>query len=481
VIGETVGNYEIVSKIGEGGMGVVYLARHKLIGRKAAIKLLLPRYSSNTEIVTRFFNEARAAAMIDHPGLVDVFDYGHHADGSAYLAMELLSGDTLASALGRELALEPGVCLAVSRQIASAVGAAHAQGIIHRDLKPENIFLVRDPDMPAGLRVKVLDFGIAKLSGDAEPASKTNSGVLLGTPVYMSPEQCRGAGFTDHRTDIYALGCMMFEMSCGRPPFVTEAAGDLLIAHRMTPPPRPSTLAQLPAELEVLILWLLEKSAGDRPQTMNDVVAAIEALTGGARAPSIAAASVSLLEVGPVTVLGKRAPSKDAPHPTTLGGAAAQTVGKVPVRRGGWLAAAAVVFAVAGMVWALGRSSDVRPTPAAVPMPAPVVAATPAAAPPARIKLSIDSLPSGADVFRVSDGVRVGTTPYSFEREPSSGEAVFTLRLEGYTDAAVTLPVSRSGERKLTLTALPPPKKARKKSDGPIGDKGTIDPFPGGH
>ena len=146
-------------------------------------------------MVSRFFNEARAAALIEHPGMVEVYDFGHHANGSAYIVMEYLEGESLAHRLHRERKLPIDLVAALGRQIASAVGAAHAKAIVHRDLKPDNVFLVRDDETASGLRAKVLDFGIAKLAGDGQPGSlKTRTGMLLGTPYYMSPEQCRGAG-----------------------------------------------------------------------------------------------------------------------------------------------------------------------------------------------------------------------------------------------------------------------------------------------
>ena len=161
---EVIGSYRVLRQLGAGGMGVVYLAQHTVIGRHAAIKLLLPQYSADPEIVGRFFNEARSAALIRHPGLVDVYDFGRLPDGSAYLVMEYLTGETLASMLARHGRLPEEIALALARQIAAAVGAAHHKGIVHRDLKPDNIFVVQDEEVPVGVRARILDFGIAKLS-----------------------------------------------------------------------------------------------------------------------------------------------------------------------------------------------------------------------------------------------------------------------------------------------------------------------------
>src|SRR4051794_15308258 len=187
--GDTVGSYAIVRKLGAGGMGEVYLAEHMHIARKAAIKVLLPELSSRQELVARLFNEARATARIRHPGIVEVLDCGVHPNGQAFIVMELLEGDGLGGWLRQrgKLAGEPGVAASLIGQIASALGAAHDQEIIHRDLKPDNVFVVSPGPPPV---IKVLDFGVAKVASDGRPGShQTAGGALLGTPIYMSPEQ----------------------------------------------------------------------------------------------------------------------------------------------------------------------------------------------------------------------------------------------------------------------------------------------------
>jgi serine/threonine-protein kinase len=177
-------------------MGAVFLAEHTTLGKKAAVKVLLPEYSVSTDIVNRFFNEARSATMIRHAGIVDIYDFGKHNNGSAFIVMELLDGESLADRLRREKRLDEALVIDVTRQVAAALAAAHAKGIVHRDLKPDNVFLVPDATIPCGLRAKVLDFGIAKLAGD-HGGMKTQTGAVMGTPAYMAPEQCRGAGNVD--------------------------------------------------------------------------------------------------------------------------------------------------------------------------------------------------------------------------------------------------------------------------------------------
>ena len=278
MIGETVGSYKILEKVGEGGMGVVYRAEHTMIGRVAAIKVLLPEFSTQPNIVKRFFNEARAATAIKHPGIVDVFDYGHHADGSAYIIMEMLEGEPLSQRLARLGKLPVDLAVGIVSQIASALEAAHAKGIVHRDLKPDNVFLVPDPLVPLGERVKLLDFGIAKLAGELRgELEATRAGAVLGTPQYMAPEQCLGLQEVDHRADMYALGCLLFHLLCGRPPFVSEGFGSISIEHMRSTPPSPRKLEpSIPEALEKTMLRLLEKAPTARFQSCGQLIAALE-------------------------------------------------------------------------------------------------------------------------------------------------------------------------------------------------------------
>src|SRR5882724_6409915 len=185
VVGTQVGAYRVLNEIGAGGMGSVWHAEHAMIGRKAAIKMLHAEYSRREEVVTRFFNEARAATAIADPGIVQIFDFGQHTDGTAYIAMEMLEGEPLDQRLRRLVRLPPGDALRIMRQIASSLGVAHVRGIVHRDLKPENIFLVHDPEVAGGERAKILDFGIAKLASDTAGV-KTQTATVMGTPMYMS-------------------------------------------------------------------------------------------------------------------------------------------------------------------------------------------------------------------------------------------------------------------------------------------------------
>jgi serine/threonine protein kinase len=276
LLGAVIGNYQIVRKLGEGGMGAVYLGQHQLLGRRAAIKVLLPALSARPDIVNRFFNEARAVTSISDPGIVQVFDFGYHSDGSAFIVMEYLEGEPLDRRLARMGRLPAAEALRLCRQVASSLAAAHAQNITHRDLKPENIYLVRDGEVASGERSKILDFGIAKLSDDNPGKLKTSTGALMGTPVYMSPEQCRGLSDLDHRSDIYSLGCVLFHLLTGRPPFEGEGMGDIIAAHIREPAPVPSSRApDIAPSVDAVVMRCLAKAPADRYQTMVELAGAI--------------------------------------------------------------------------------------------------------------------------------------------------------------------------------------------------------------
>ena len=288
MIGTTVNNYQIVSLIGEGGMGNVYLARHPMIDRGAAIKVLHPELASDSTLVTRFFNEARAANAIRHPNIIDIIDVGMlPGTERPYLMMELLQGENLAKRIARLGQLTVPQAIEVARQTASALAAAHAKGIVHRDLKPENLFLVPHGSLPGREVVKVLDFGIAKLRSEmGDGRVQTRTGMLMGTPPYMSPEQCRGvSGDIDLRTDVYALGIILFEMVCGAPPFTAAGFGDLLVMHIMQPPPSPRARnPAVPEALEAIIAKALAKTAAERFASMIDLDAALGAVPAGGAA-----------------------------------------------------------------------------------------------------------------------------------------------------------------------------------------------------
>src|SRR5215510_9035130 len=360
-----IGQYRVTGVIGRGGMGAVYAGEHALLGRPAAIKVLLPELSQKQDIVTRFFNEARAATAIRHPGIIEIYDFGWTAEGAAFIVMEHLEGETLARRAARVRFRWP-AALAIARQIAGALSAAHAKGIVHRDLKPDNVFLVPDPEVPGGERIKLLDFGIAKLA-DSSLSNMTSTGTLIGTPTYMAPEQCRGVAI-DHRVDLYALGCVIYELCCGRPPFVGEGTGDVLAAHIYVPVPAMSgAVSAIPPAVEQLVRRLLAKAPPERVQSADELIRAVDAVTPDRIAMTTAPRGV--------------APIATSPSVTTLSGSASTSM-RLPSasRRGRWpLAVFSAAMAAVGVlvVVLLMRSGD-HGGPAAE---SPAIAAAPSTTP----------------------------------------------------------------------------------------------------
>jgi eukaryotic-like serine/threonine-protein kinase len=288
LIGRTINNFQITALLGEGGMGAVYEARHPVIDRRVAIKVLKRELARDRELVARFVNEAKAASSIRHPGIIEVLDVGELDDGIPYLTMQLLEGESLRRRLSRIRRFGVEHALAIVAQAASALTAAHRQGIVHRDLKPDNLYLVPDAAAPYRDLVKVLDFGIAKLRPEfAGPLVRTQTGSILGTPAYMSPEQCRGMTEIDHRSDVYSLGIILYEMLCGELPFFSERQGDLLIRQATEPPRPPRALNSLiPPAVNRAILRALEKPPGARFDSMIAFCAALGVTIGSLDVPA---------------------------------------------------------------------------------------------------------------------------------------------------------------------------------------------------
>jgi serine/threonine-protein kinase len=526
-VADVVGSYRIIGKIGAGGMGAVYVAEHTLLGRQAAIKVLQREMSHRQDLVTRFFNEARAATAVKHPGIVEIYDFGYHTDGSAYIVMEYLEGETLASRLRRTGPLPAARAAALGRQVAGALGAAHARGIIHRDLKPDNIFIVRDPDIADGERTKMLDFGIAKLAaGDQSGISKTRTGEVMGTPAYMSPEQSKGAGNVDARTDLYSLGCILFEMVCGRPPFVAEGGGEVMAQHIFAPVPAPSSITPVTPQLEQFLLRALAKDPAHRFQSAEEMSAALQ----------MAVPPGSLPHVNAPIQVPSRGPFAPVPtQQTTLSAANSAARIAPPSRKRVLIASVVAVVGLASGATAVAISQRVAgsatmakvpevasPVPKAhVPAPRPSTPSTPPQQPPippanptpvtrtatrsapatpptptpltpaptkapAQVTIKLASEPRGADVYRMPQRVPIGTTPLTYSMDAIDGKKiVLVVKRLGYVDQQLAVPADRDTDQTVTLALVaaakphepPPPGPGAGSASPGKPQSGTLDPF----
>ncbi len=490
MIGQTIGSYRILSQLGEGGMGAVFLAEHRVLGRKAAIKVLQKQFSERADLLERFFAEARATGQIDHPGIVQVLDCDVSPNGQPYIVMEYLGGETLAAVLQRRGRLPPAEAVVIARQAALALAAAHEKGIVHRDVKPDNIFVL--PTTPP--LVKLVDFGIAKLADSVRGnVGRTQTGVMMGTPLYMSPEQCRGAGTVDHRTDAYSLGVVIFEMLAGRPPFVYEGMGELVAAHLMESPPQVNTLApETPDDLAALLGDLLKKKAEDRPDTLTVVADRLVALGSSTPPPEpLPLADGRTLTPAPMTPVPVRKAD------TTLGAASGESGGDEediittnPRRRawtlgiaGGALAGIAIaVFASRGTgesPLAAGFGSELAPSApkpvpqvvAAVVSPAPVAAApipdrkiatAPARAPHAaaatdrRVSIAITTTPPGAELCLTSDNRLLGRSPLTVQWPADGKRRTVHVRLPGHNPEQLSFKTDQDLRRSVNLRSLGP-------------------------
>lgn len=390
--------YEILRLLGEGGMGEVYEAEHKGIGKRVAVKVL--REGGRADAASKLVREARLASAIRHEHIIDVTDVGTTEDGRAYFVMELLSGESLAERLRRSGRLSESVAVEIVRQVASALEAAHARGIVHRDIKAENIFLVDRRDRQReGEFVKVLDFGLSKrLSKDGTGSGESGAPrpsleLAVGTPHAMAPEQVRGESDIDARADIYALGVLLFECLTGVPPYVGDRALEIL--RQVMEGKIPSLRARNPeveasAEVERIIRRAMAAERDDRY-------------------PSTA----TLLEDLRRLVAGEKLQFDDETKKRPIVWVAA--VG-LPVLAAAWLLR---------IMWPEPAPALVPPAPIAMPVPVEVKAPLPAT-----ITVRVETTPPGAEI---RDGARVfGTAPFDLVLPRSESPLKLTFHLEGY-------------------------------------------------
>ncbi len=488
-IGSTVGNYEVIAKLGSGAMGSVYLAEHPSIGKRVALKVIHTDLAANAEMVSRFFTEARAVTQIQNEHIIDVQNYGQTPEGDNFIIMEFLDGRGLGTLLKEQRVLPLRDALHVAVQVASGLSASHERGIVHRDLKPDNIFLIRRPHDP--LFVKILDFGLAKLTqGGGALSHKTRAGSVLGTPHYMAPEQCEGRPDIDHRVDIYALGCILYEMLCGRVPFPGEGFGEVLVKHLREPPMLPSRISpNVPKSVEQIILHALAKKRDGRFRDMGEFLSALQdpdryagALLGDqpvdetvkhyAAAPAVAvseqktrmldapslppvgansAATMILMDAPRLPVAAPPSPRlppvQIAPVPQPPPPEASTFTGLDAPSRSRSSRAAVIVAGTLGAIALLGGGAwlAIGRTPAP-----PVVVATD---------------PVGAEVWQ--GGKPVGQTPYVVRLARGDGVDLVFKRA-GYAEARRRIVSDGSPALTFKLTPLPPPAEATPANEAPV-------------
>ncbi|CAN5923647.1 hypothetical protein BH11MYX3_BH11MYX3_41560 [soil metagenome] len=420
--------YRIVRVIGRGGMGVVYEAEHTTLGKRVAIKLMLEKYTGDSEAVARFSREALAASRIGNPHIIDVMDIGTAPDGRSFVVMELLEGAPLSKVVEDQGPLPPARAISIMRQVLKAVGAAHAKGIVHRDLKPDNIFLLDHGE--SGDFVKLLDFGISKMMDpDLQVAATklTTTGVVMGTPLYMAPEQAMGADI-DHLADVYACGVIMYELLAGKPPF-DGATYAVLVAKLLTtePPLLTTHRPGLSAKLVAAVHRALEKDPQARFQSADLFAAALPQAT-----------SASALELASTQASGARMATK---RPT----------GKT--RRGPILAASIAMLAGIATATAIIVTQTKSSTPAPEPTTTTTTAITPVPPPGSDTgRLVISSRPPGAKITidgnAVGDGATI-TLPVGVHK--------IHTELIGFTPSDDEEEVVRDITSKLVVTLIPAP------------------------
>jgi serine/threonine-protein kinase len=472
------GRYRVETILGEGGMGIVYLARHKVIDKRVAVKILRSDFAHQKDITDRFLQEARAASSIGNPHIVDVSDFGELPDGSTYFVMEWLDGVPLSKLTRDRRPVPPEKLVPIARQIADGLAAAHAAGIVHRDLKPDNIFLVQHGSTADF--VKILDFGVAKVANDASK-KVTRAGTLFGTPHYMSPEQAAGTP-VDARTDVYALGVILYEMASGRLPFDSDNLMGILTQHMFKAPVPIRTYqacAAVPATLEAIIMKALSKQPDQRYATMQALSEDLGKFARGERPDALGEMMSRSTSLFPALAPPERRIL--APIP------AAQRRSRTPW--GMYAGVTAILVACALVVGVFLQSSSSRAQAASRTALGPTTAPTPA---PANESKSVDTTatatlvlfaaePLDAHVF--ADGADLGATPVTLE-VPKGREISVEVRRPGYQPRAIVVDGSekRVSIKLVASSERPHPakplSKTKSRANGSDRSSEIINPWP---
>ncbi|MBN2341534.1 MAG: serine/threonine protein kinase [Deltaproteobacteria bacterium] len=462
--------YRIDRLLGKGGMGAVYLAHHAVIGKKVAVKFLHAEFASEKEVVKRFYREAKAAASIGHKNIVDVLDVGVSAEGEPYLVMEFMEGESLCDMLRRKGPISLEAAVGILLPVLEALEAVHNKGIIHRDLKPDNIFLVyRNDGTPL---VKLIDFGISKFTDPGDQSQLTQTGTLLGTPAYMSPEQIRCASSIDRRSDLYAVGVIFYEMLTGKRPHSGTSYNEVLanILTELPAPPRKS-FPGFPVTAEPVVMQLIGRDPAERPGTAAEVSALMKALIAGnniSHAMTLLAQgsterTFALGDLGgDVSVSREAASAKDVLQELKSGTPMEWIIDKAAPRRRPFIllgAGVALLLLSAVVIWKL---TDSPPQPTAQPTPSSPSVAEQPDAPAERalqgVTIQLKMLPEGAKVFY--DNMPVNENPFQVDKKAS----LMKLQVEapGYKPFIVSVKptASQTIDVVMTKATVPQPQQA---------------------